>query len=67
MKNFYTLIIIYPNKSKEVITRSYHIDIIATVINSLYSWQKYYMKVFTSNGRDVTNWAKMRSKVVKGS
>lgn len=67
MKNFYTLIIIYHNKRKEVITRSYHIDIIATVINSLYSWQKCYMKVFTSNGRDVTDWAKMRSKVVKGS
>jgi hypothetical protein len=65
MKNFYTLTIIYPNKRQEVITRSYNIDTIAIVINSLYSWQ--HIVVFTSNGRNVTNWAKMKSKVIKGN
>ena len=65
MKNFYTLLTILPNKKMEVITRSYHIDTIAIVINSLYSWQ--HIAVFTSNGRNVTNWAKMKSKVVKGN
>lgn len=66
MKNFYSLIVIYNPVKQEVIARDYTIDSIAKIISAFTERKKKNMAVITSNGRDVTKWAIMKSKVVKG-
>lgn len=65
MKNFYTLLY-FQGYQEEVISRSFEIEYIAKIIKNLPNWKKQYITIFTSNGRDVTKWAIMKSKVVKG-
>ena len=65
MKNFYTLLY-FQGYKEEVISRSFEIEHIAKLIKNLPNWKKQHITIFTSNNRDVTKWAIMKSKVVKG-